>query len=359
MNPIKVRFAAGVLLIFSVYFYFLIFAQFAFLELVRSVDASELHIQQVMGAMALGGLIGSFTVPLLESARARSLVRFAFLGSSVTAMVASQLQSHSQVLGLFTGLFVGIITVGVAVMLRELFTPQNWSWGAALGTGLAYFACNLPLVFQSSATGQAMAAAAVTLVAVGLLPGRGDARMPERQSGSTPGALRGGWALTHYLVFFGILVWFDSAVFYIIQHSALKEATWGTVPALWRNAAIHLLAALLTGALIRRWGFPALLLSSFALLAIGSIAVKHHELRFLAGWIYPAGVSVYSACLVAFPAFGPISTRRARIAWLGAALYAVSGWICSGLGIGMAQNIHEVPWQFVVISAVLIQFHFF
>ncbi|MGZ8940553.1 MAG: cbb3-type cytochrome c oxidase subunit II, partial [Limisphaerales bacterium] len=89
-----------------------------------------------------------------------------------------------------------------------------------------------------------------------------------------------------------------------------------------------------------------------------SIAVKHPELRSLAGWTYPAGVSVYSACLVAFPAFGPITTRRAQIAWVGAVLYAVSGWICSGLGIGMAQNLNEIPWQFVVVSAGLISIPF-
>ena len=353
MSFTRRHFAAGVLLIFAVYFYFLIFAQFAFLELARTWDSSERHIKTVMAAMAIGGLAGSFTVPVFGAAQMRNLLRIAFLGCGIVAAAASMVHSHFELTGLVIGLFVGIVTVGVAVMLRGIFAPQSWPWGIALGTGLAYFACNVPFIFQSPPQSQATAAAVIS-AAVALIiprPGVPAQRLPQKATRSP--LISSRRLIAHYIIIFGILVWLDSAVFYIIQHSPVKEATWGTAQGLWRNAIIHLSAALLTGACLPRWGFLPVLGTSFVALAIGSIAAQHPQLRPLTGWAYPAGVSIYSACLVAFPAFGP-RQGSSQIAWMGAALYAISGWIGSGLGIGMAQNLHEVPWQFVVTSSAVI-----
>ncbi|HEX7861191.1 MAG TPA: cbb3-type cytochrome c oxidase subunit II [Verrucomicrobiae bacterium] len=355
MNSSRRQFTAGVLLIFAVYFYFLIFAQFAFLELVRAVDNSEVHIKTVMAAMAIGGLAGSFTVPLFSTAQLRNVLRIAFLGCSLVAVAAPLLHSYFELTGLVIGLCVGIVTVGVASTLRGIFSPHSWPWGIAFGTGLAYFACNVPLIFQSTPQWQARAAAAVSASMAFIIPRLSVSSQRQSQSkGSLMPVASPRWLLAHYIIVFGILVWLDSAVFYIIQHSPMKAATWGTAPGLWRNAIVHLSAALLTGACLPRCGFLPVLVTSFLALAIGSIAAKHPELRSLTGWAYPAGVSIYSACLVGFPSFGPLQRRGSQIAWCGAGLYAISGWIGSGLGIGMAQDIHEVPWQFIAISAVAI-----
>jgi cytochrome c oxidase cbb3-type subunit 2 len=35
-------------------------------------------------------------------------------------------------------------------------------------------------------------------------------------------------------------------------------------------------------------------------------------------------------------------------------VFALSGWVCSGLGIGMAQNLRHVPWLFVLAAALLL-----
>ena len=75
MTPGKKHFLAGVLLIFATYFYFLIFAQFAFLELTRTTNNSELHLQRMMAAMALGGLGGSFIVPITPMRSTRDRCR--------------------------------------------------------------------------------------------------------------------------------------------------------------------------------------------------------------------------------------------------------------------------------------------
>jgi cytochrome c oxidase cbb3-type subunit 2 len=73
----------------------------------------------------------------------------------------------------------------------------------------------------------------------------------------------------------------------------------------------------------------------------------------LASVAYPIGVSLYSVALVAYPAFlaSKASAReRARLAgWL----YAVAGWIGSGLGIGMGQNLGHIPTLFVFAAALL------
>ncbi|MEO8613919.1 MAG: cbb3-type cytochrome c oxidase subunit II, partial [Luteolibacter sp.] len=69
--------------------------------------------------------------------------------------------------------------------------------------------------------------------------------------------------------------------------------------------------------------------------------------RHFAGWFYPAGVSLYSAALVAWPGWfsGVDSTRPA--AWRAAWLFAIAGWFGSANGIGMAQTLQIVPPMFV------------
>ena len=63
--------------------------------------------------------------------------------------------------------------------------------------------------------------------------------------------------------------------------------------------------------------------------------------------LYTAGVSVYSTALVFYPAHG----QRAGLAAL---VYAVAGWGGSALGIGLAENRHELPVMLVGAAAVII-----
>jgi cytochrome c oxidase cbb3-type subunit 2 len=230
-----------------------------------------------------------------------------------------------------------------------MFAESNWAMGSALGTGLAYAAANLPFIFQAQPRVQALCAAAVSLAAAVIVPPAERFESPAVRTASAP-----AFAAAYGILFFGILVWFDSAAFYVIQHTGLKVGTWTSKFDLWRNAAVHLLAATAAGVLMKRVQFFPTLGVSFVLLAAGGMSANHPESRAFTGWLYPAGVSLYSACLVAFPAFRLPSQPLRSIAVVAAVLYAFSGWICSGLGIGMAQNLMRIPWQFVALSGIVL-----
>lgn len=346
MNGAPRNFGSGVFLVFAVYFYFLIFAQFAFLELVRQSGRSAVQLKEVMAAMAAGGLLGSALVPALASRlELRSLLRAGLAGCAATLVVLALPPGALIVAAFLIGLSLGTATVSLAASLPALF-PKDWAMGTALGTGLAYAAANLPALFQASPAVQAICAALAAATAVPLVPRI--ASIPARP----PDALVS--RIVFLTLFFGLLVWFDSAAFYIIQHTGLKDGTWGDPAALWRNAAIHFAAAVLAGTLLPLLGFVPLLSIAFLLLGISGLSANQPETRGLVGWLYPAGVSIYSACLVCFPAFGSGARAPQTAAWTAALLYGFSGWICSGLGIGMAENLQRIPWQFVAIASSIL-----
>lgn len=343
------NFWRGVFLIFATYFYFLIFAQFGFLELIRqdAQNASPGRLKLVMGMMALGGLAGSVTVPLVCARfRMDALLRAGLAGCAATALVLVLPAGAHPWIAFAIGAALGVATVSLAASLRTIF-PGSWALGAALGTGCAYTAANVPAIFQGTPEFHTLSAALVAGIASMFVPKSSDVHVREKHPPNFPfiGAV---------VVCFGILVWFDSAAFYVIQHTGLKLGTWGDPASLWRNAAVHFVAAITAGVLLRRAGFVPLLAGAFLLLAVAALSADQPALRPLVGWLYPAGVSIYSACLVCFPAFGANLSKERSVAWAAAILYAFSGWICSGLGIGMAENLQRIPWQFVAAAAGLL-----
>jgi len=63
--------------------------------------------------------------------------------------------------------------------------------------------------------------------------------------------------------------------------------------------------------------------------------------------LYSAGVSGYSTVLVFYPA-------RGGRPWLGATLYAVSGWLGSGLGLALGAQLGHIPsWLPLAAGALL------
>jgi cytochrome c oxidase cbb3-type subunit 2 len=122
---------------------------------------------------------------------------------------------------------------------------------------------------------------------------------------------------------------------------------------LWRNAAIHFAVAIAAGLLLRR-RFSAVLGAAWWVLAIAAVAVNHADTRSLAGWWYPAGVSLYSTALVAWPGFFSSDPDPKVIARRAAWVYAVAGWFGSANGIGMVQSLHHVPGAFIAAAGLVI-----
>lgn len=320
--------AAG--LVAATYVYFLIFAEFAFIELARPVTGDGTPLRAVMGALAAGGIAGS----VLGARRAGPGLRRWFLGCALAAGLAV-VAPGAGVAGLggaaaAVGLALGGATVKLASGLRALAGASRLGWAAGLGTGAAYAICNLPVVFEATAPAQAgvaiLAALAGAWAAGGDEPGVEATDAVVAESPSKAGVAR-------WVGVFLALVWMDSAAFYIIQHTEhLKAATWQGAWTLGGNAAAHLLAALAAGRALDRGHARGVAAAAALLLAAACLLLG----RAGAEVLYVAGVSLYSAALVHVPA-------RAGRPWVAAAVFAVSGWGGSALGIGMAQDLHGVP----------------
>ena len=352
------RSVKGVVWVTGVYFYFLIFAQFAFLELLAAQSFDENALKQVMGPMALGGILGSFAVLFLQKrfpwtrvmqVAAALCAVLAWLAGSGWAMGLGGYAAIA--LGIGVGL--GLLTVLLASHLAEIFSHsksvKSVYWGAGLGTGLAYMLSNLPWVFQASPADQAMVSS-VMMLGLSLLPIRPRSRdleveQAQQMSGDSLSLFPVG------VLCFTMLVWLDSAAFYIIQHTReIKLATWGE-SFLWRNAAVHLIVAVFSAYLLMQGKMKWVIGMAFGLLGVAGLMASVPDLSAVAGYLYPAGVSLYSVALILYPAVwlcqNPGSLRAA-------VLFAVAGWVGSALGIGMAQDLNQVPAGFVLLAGGVI-----
>jgi len=341
------RWFHGIVWVAGVYFYFLIFAQFSFLDLLAGREFSAGTLKLVMGAMALGGMAGSFSVLLLEKRVSwPTMLRVAAGVCAVLPVLALRLEGvlGFAFLSMLLGFALGVLTVLLAANLPGIMGSRVYL-GAGIGTGLAYMLSNVPWVFQASPEVRSYCTAAcVLLLAV----------IPLKKGGGEFVSEGSPWRFRHF--FTGVLslmmlVWLDSAAFYIIQHNhEMKLATWGE-PYLWRNAIVHLVFAVMAGYLLLRGKIVYVLGVSFLLLGVAGLMASVQELMSLAGVLYPAGVSLYSVTLILYPAVWlgeQGATRRAAV------LFAIAGWGGSAMGIGMAQDLHAVPGLFVVLAGAVI-----
>ena len=276
---------AAVLTVATIYGYFLIFAQFGFLQAVRQQTGGAAGaIRPVMAVMGLAGLAGSVAAAAIFSiARSRRLLAagFIFCAGAAGLAMAPVAMTLSYVIALLTGLGTGLTTVTLAGVLRRAVGNDRLGTVIGLGTGLAYGCCNLPAVFNAGAHAQALVgvlAAGAGLVAATALRGKAPARPPTGGDYSKPG-------ITVWVLVFLALVGLDSAAFYIIQHTPdLKAATWSGAGQQEAIAGMHLAAAGLAGyALDRRWVGRTMAIGA------GALLVACHEARIKrAGWGGPA-----------------------------------------------------------------------
>lgn len=340
------------------YFHFLIFTEFALLELAGGEGAMGL-----MGALAVGGLVGSgLAAGLVRSQGARFSVLAAMLNLAALLALCAPAWAPATwgVAGGFCeGLALGFATVTLARCLHALraFVPLGRVIG--WGTGLAYALANVPAVFESTSAAQAhwgaAGAAAAGAAAVALAWSRPTSVPGARGSAADVlgapmlGKELAAPALGAAFVALTLLVWMDSAVFYIIQHNpVLRGNSWAGQTGLWGNALMHLVMAVLSGWWLDRGRGPAVLVMAWSLLGAGAVLVQQgSDLAVYSGFTYTAGVSLYSVALV-------WEAARRESWWHAGALFAVAGWIGSGLGIGMARDLANVPVWFLLVSGVAI-----
>ena len=344
----------GVALVAITYVYFLIFAQFGFLKRLQELGLEGTHLKAVMGAMAAGGILASLLAPFLPFLKSsgRRLQAALFGAGAAAALTLLRLNSASCIaVSFLIGISLGLLTVTLVANLPLWIGVKQPLLKVGLGTGIGYFLCNYPPLF--TATPAAIAITAASAALLGILFANPVAITPSTHS-NTAIRQRGAPAFALVLVWFTALVWFDSAAFFIIQNSpALKAGTWEGTGHLWRTGGIHLAAAIASAGLLRWRGLPATLSIAFASLAGACLLLLHPEHAGAAAFLYPAGVSLYSVALVAYPSFlMPGSADRERVRRAGW-IYAVAGWIGSAMGIGMAQNLHRVPPAFIAAAATL------
>jgi len=335
----------AVLVVAATYFYFLLFAQFAFLEGLMAGGLGESGLKPVMGAMGVGGLLGCLLASrLVLRFGPQKVMRFALLLCACLAGAALILSRSGLGVGIsfLLGLSLGVETVVLAGCLPEWVKGGRGGLVVGLGTGLAYALCNVPVVFRSEWTTQTVLVAIAVCVAIWAVP---------REEGRKEKVGSFGWAGPFFWV--GILlllalVWLDSAAFFIIQHTEeMKKATWGSGH-LWRNAGLHFFVAVISGVLLDRGYLWRILLVALFLLSLAGRMVNEAELVLQAGWLYPVGVSLYSVALVVFPGFLSGASSRAESLRRAAWVFGIAGWVGSAMGVGMGENLHRVPASFVL-----------
>lgn len=350
-------FIAATLLVAGTYAYFLIFPQFAFLHALASDGLDTAAVRMIMAAMAAGGISGGLACGYLwRHAHARIWICIAVstcsFPAAIFALLPKDIPLHWTVAAL-SGIGLGLLTVSVTALLPALRDPRRILMACGTGTGLAYAFCNIPAVFNATPSEQA-------LMALALLPACAlplAAWRPERPSTQSTVQSRhrhqglGRRHLAFGIVLFMLLVWLDSACFAIIQdNDVMRQATWGRDADLVTNSIMHLAMALVTGLYATRQGIRFWLGGALTSLALAAFLLKAGG--HAATWAhlpYAAGVSVYSTLLVAWlPLHGGVFVSRNA-----AFLYAIAGWAGSALGIGMAQDLSQIPVAFVVTALAL------
>ena len=341
----------GVALIAVVYVYFLIFAQFAFLTRLSQLGIGAAALKIVMAAMAAGGILLSLLTPRTSAVQngATSLrigLTISALGAFLSLLPLGI--STAALVAFLIGAGLGITTVTLVTHLRIWTGEGGGILRVGLGTGIAYFICNVPAVFTATPRAQAVLAGALCLIAIGtpLASAAGDAaddKLVPRMS------------FVVALASFAALIWLDSAAFFIIQHNAvLKAGTWLGSVHLWTNGTLHLITAVIASLLLLRGRTAATLALAFAALAFACLLLRNPSLILSASLFYPVGVSFYSVALVAYPSFLTDARSTADRARQAGWIYAIAGWIGSALGIGMGQNLGHIPFTFVVLAGVMV-----
>ena len=343
----------GASLVAITYVYFLIFAQFAFLQRLAILGVAGTHLTAVMAAMAAGGILLSLLAPRLSLWPSPNLrLRVGLCASGVAAFLSlfPLGPATSMAVSFLIGAGLGLLTVTLVTHLRQWTGNRHPLLLVGLGTGVGYLICNLPSFFTASAEVQAATAGLLCLAGICITLWPASITQENAEISPQPAV-----PFHRVLACFTVLIWLDSAAFFIIQNTpALKTGTWQGSLHLSINGLLHLVAALASVWFLRRRGLSLVLPASFFALGIACLLLLDPHRGPLASVFYPIGVSLYSVALVAYPALlsPAISTaeRGRQAGWL----YAIAGWSGSAMGIGMGQNLGYVPPFFVLAAGAVV-----
>lgn len=337
---------AAMLVVAATYFYFLIYAEFALLELAIPVMGEEQwRLRGLMLALGCGGLLGSVgAAARFDVLRVQARLSWSFRGCAVGAALSLGAGNWPLLMlaAGVSGISLGALTVNLAAMLRPVVGTRRLGWVIGWGTGMAYAWCNLPWVFEADPRWQTILAAVVAALASVAAP----FLAPEEPSVSPEADFRPA-GIVRWVAVLMMLVWLDSAAFFVIQHDAgLKEQSWAGGVQLWTNVGVHLALAGLAGWLLDRAARMSIAVAALALLFLGCVLLDQTTSS-LGGLSYVAGVSLYSVLLVYYPA------RSGRV-WVSAVVLGIAGWVGSALGIGMVQDLGRIPFEFLLVAGLII-----
>ncbi len=343
----------GASLVAITYVYFLIFAQFAFLKRLAMLGLADNHLNAVMAAMALGGIVMSLLAPrlrLLPSASVRLRIGLTASGAAAFLTLLPLTFVSAAAVSFLIGAGLGLLTVTLVTHLRKFAGNRNPLLAVGVGTGVGYFVCNVPGLFSAAAETQSLIAGLLCIAGFGVtfVPAPKIAEPYENQPGlKTPFLL--------VLCSFTALVWLDSAAFFIIQNTpALKAGTWQGALHLWVNGSLHFAAAIVSALLLRRSKFSPVMTAAVLVLGSACLLLRNPDQTLLASVLYPVGVSLYSVALVAYPGLLAPAVNDEERGKVAGWLYAVAGWSGSAMGIGMGQHLGHVPVAFVAAASAVV-----
>ncbi len=352
----------GVVAVATTFVFFLLFAQFAFLDWLQRQLHEPANVERAMAAMGVTGLATSLATSWwLRRVPAQRVLTVGFLICAATALSSTVTTTLMPLLVVSAAIGAGtaLITVALATDLRSFLPGPGFGLRVGLGTGIAYAACNLPSIFDTTPERQAVIAAAACMLGWGVLQGH-SRRAAEGNPGPTGGAtaltardVRGLGFISVVLSFLA-LIWMDSAAFAVIQETApLKAATWQGPSRQLIQGVCHLVAAVFAGLMIDRGHFRSLLLSAFAFFSISfSVLDAGTAASWWAGPLYAVGISFYSVALVAYPAYRGDEAGTVPRRWRAGAVFGIGGWLGSALGVGMAQELHHIPRLFILLTGL-------
>jgi cytochrome c oxidase cbb3-type subunit 2 len=256
----------------------------------------------------------------------------------------------SKAVSLLVGAGLGLLSVSLATNLRQWVGNRHPLMVVGLGTGIAYLASNIPGFFNGSAQLQTAVAGGLCLVGA-LITLRPEIWSAEPDDSQHDHAV----SFPQILASFVVLVWLDSAAFFIIQNTpTLKAGSWQGSIHLWGIGLLHLAAALAGAWVLSRRGLSFVLLAAFGAMGSACLLLSNPDRIVMASVLYPIGVSLYSVALVAYPSLIARSSSAAERGRLAGWIFAIAGWLGSVLGIGMGQNLGHVPHGFVVVAGAVI-----